>query len=139
MRSLFLTGLIVLEYYHMFDFQQKRKLKNWYSSRVTQGIVLFLAILVLLSALNRYLIASDMADRRTAVEAEIHSLETRRQSLEEEVGYLSNERGIEAEMRRQYDVAREGEQVVIILEDEPVEAKGEADAPPEPRPWYRFW
>lgn len=123
----------------MFDFQQKRKLKNWYSSRVTQGIVLFLAILVLLSALNRYLIAADMADRRTAVEAEIHSLETRRQSLEEEVKYLSNERGIEAEMRRQFDVAREGEQVVIILEDETVAPEGDGDTPPEPRPWYRFW
>ena len=123
----------------MFDFQQKRKFKNWYASRMTQGIVLFLAILVLLSALNRYLIAADMADRRTAVEAEIHSLEARRQSLDEEVKYLSNERGIEAEMRRQFDVAREGEQVVIILEDEPVEPKNEADLPPEPRPWYRFW
>ena len=131
--------LIVLEYYHMFDFQQKRKLKNWYGSRITQGIVLFLAILVIFSAINRYLIAADMADRRAAVENEIHSLETRRQSLEQEVNYLSNERGIEAEMRRQFDVAREGEQVVIILEDEPLPPPSEEVTLPESRPWYRFW
>lgn len=123
----------------MFDFQQKRKIKSWYGSRVTQGVVLFLAILVILSAINRYLIAADMADRRTAVEAEIHSLEARRQSLDEEVKYLSNERGIEAEMRRQFDVAREGEQVVIILEDEPVPTEAEGEEAPTPRPWYRFW
>ncbi len=123
----------------MFDFQQKRKIKNWYGSRVTQGIVLFLALLVIFSAINRYLIAVDMAERRATVEAEIHSLESRRQSLETEVQYLSNERGIEAEMRRQFDVAREGEQVVIILEDEPVVQPVDTEVVLPDRPWYRFW
>ncbi len=124
----------------MFDFQQKRKLRSVFGSRVTQGVLLGAAILVLLSAYNRYLIALDMAERRTAVESEIHSLEARRESLEAEVKYLSNERGIEAEMRRQFDIAREGEQVVIILEDEikAEEGAGEASSTP-PRPWYRFW
>lgn len=122
----------------MFDFQQKRKLKSWYSSRVTQVVVFILALLVLASAFNRYLIADDMADRRATVEAEIYNLEKRKDSLEAEVQYLSNDRGIEAEVRRQFDVAREGEQVVIILEDEP-EVTNEPAPPPPERPWYRFW
>jgi cell division protein FtsB len=123
----------------MFDFQQKRKIKSWYSSKITQAVVLFLAILVIFSAINRYLIAADMADRRQGVEAEIHTLEARRQSLDKEVKYLSNERGIEAEMRRQFDIAREDEQVVIILEDEPKLAPKSEDQPTPERPWYRFW
>lgn len=122
----------------MFDFQQKRKLKSWYSSRVTQVVVFVLALMVLASAFNRYLIADDMADRRATVEAEINNLEKRKDSLEAEVQYLSNDRGIEAEVRRQFDVAREGEQVVIILEDEP-EVTNEPPPPPPERPWYRFW
>lgn len=122
----------------MFDFQQKRKLKSWYSSRVTQVVVFVLALMVLASAFNRYLIADDMADRRATVEAEINNLEKRKDSLEAEVQYLSNDRGIEAEVRRQFDVAREGEQVVIILEDEP-EVTNEPLPPPSERPWYRFW
>jgi cell division protein FtsB len=125
----------------MFDFHQKRKLRSVFGSRVTQGVILGAAILVLLSAYNRYLIALDMAERRTAVESEIHSLEERRESLEAEVKYLSNERGIEAEMRRQFDIAREGEQVVIILEDE-IKPDGEGSneaSSTEARPWYRFW
>ena len=112
-----------------------------FGSRVTQGVLLGAAFLVLISAYNRYLIALDMAERRAVVESEITSLEERRESLEAEVKYLSNERGIEAEMRRQFDIAREGEQVVIILEDE-IKAEGEtvdgADSVTE-RPWYRFW
>ncbi len=125
----------------MFDFHQKRKLKNWFGSRVTQGVVLFLAILVLASAFNRYLIAADMADRRAAVEAEVKDLEERRQSLEKEVNYLNDERGIEAEMRRQFDIAREGEQVVIILDDEKeaVSTTTSTTTAIESRPWYRFW
>ena len=108
----------------------------WQHTKRYRWLIFFL---VIFSAINRYLIAADMADRRAAVENEIHSLETRRQSLEQEVNYLSNERGIEAEMRRQFDVAREGEQVVIILEDEPLPPPSEEVTLPESRPWYRFW
>ena len=67
---------------------------------------------------KRYAIARDMADRRAAAEREVAELEVRRAALEEQVQYITSERGIEAEMRRQFDIAREGERVVIIL-DEP--------------------
>jgi cell division protein FtsB len=124
----------------MFDFQQKRKIKSWLGSRITQGFFLVLAILVLMSAFNRYLIAADMAERRATVEAEVKDLEERRKSLEAEVNYLNDERGIEAEMRRQFDIAREGEQVVVILEDENEIVNTTTTASTtEGRPWYRFW
>ena len=81
------------------------------------GVILIITLFILFSAYNRYLIARDMAERRFAVEAEIHALEERRQKLDEEVKYLSNERGVEAEMRRQFDITREGEQLVILLDE----------------------
>ena len=124
----------------MFDFHQKRKLKSVFGSRVTQVIILVVAFFILLSAYDRFLIAREMAERRAAVESEIASLEERREILETEVQYLSNERGIESEMRRQFDIAREGEQVVIILEDEKVESsESAATTTQKERAWYRFW
>lgn len=123
----------------MFDFHQKRKIRTILGSRVTQVFVFVVASFVLLSAYNRFLIAEEMAERRAAVESEIQALEARRESLDAEVRYLSNERGIEAEMRRQFDIAREGEQVVIILEDEPVPEPPPAPATTTKRAWYRFW
>ena len=63
-----------------------------------------------------------MAERRATVEQTAAALEARRADLEAEVRYLQDERGIEAEMRRQFDVALPGEEVVVILEDEPPEA-----------------
>jgi cell division protein FtsB len=123
----------------MFDFHQKRRMRTVFASRVTQGVLLLLAFFILISAYNRYQIAKEMADRREAVESEISALESRRETMEAEVKYLSNERGIEAEMRRQFDIAREGEQVVIILEDETIEAEPATTTATTKRAWYKFW
>ncbi len=126
----------------MFDFHQKRKLRAAFESRITWTILLVLSGLMIVSAYDRYQIARDMAERRFEAELEQGRLLERRRELQADVEYLSNERGIEAEMRRQFDVAREGEQVVIIVEDEatvnPIATTTPADTETE-RPWYRFW
>jgi len=123
----------------MFDFQQKRRLKLVLESRITWTIILVLGVGVAIGAYDRYLIARDMAERRAEVERELQMVEKRRAELEAEVQYLTNERGIEAEMRRQFDIARPGEQVIIILDDAPeVNPEIEEEVVVE-RPWYRFW
>lgn len=125
----------------MFDFYQKRKLKIILSSRYIQVLVLFAVILMMWSAFNRYQIAVEMEERREAVEGEVVLLEERKKALEEEVQYLSDERGIEAEMRRQFDVAKDGEKVVVIVdeeEDENVETVQFEESTNE-RSWYEFW
>jgi len=67
-------------------------------------------------------------------------LRSQKDSLQEQVEYLSNERGIEAEMRRQFDVALEGEQVVVIVEPEAgLDIQPLATSTPEETAWYQFW
>lgn len=125
----------------MFDFHQKRKMRTVFNSRITQGILLTLSFMVMWSAYDRYLIARDTAELRSGVESEVVDLKERRETLGAEVEYLSNERGIEAEMRRQFDIARDGEQVVIILEDDNLEKNPESSATDtaQVRAWYKFW
>jgi cell division protein FtsB len=125
----------------MFDFHQKRKMRTIFGSRLTQGVLLIVSLFVLVSAYNRYLIALEMAERREAVESEIQALQERRTTLESEVKYLSNERGMESELRKQFDVARKGEQVVIILDEkEKPDVGSEATTTATTtRAWYRFW
>jgi len=127
----------------MFDFYQKRKLRTVMNSPYTQGVILFFALWVGWSAYVRYDIAMVMMDRREQAELRAAALEGQKQALEEKVQYLSSERGIDAEMRRQYDVAREGEQVIVIVEDESKEPKimplsVEAEIEDE-HMWYQFW
>lgn len=125
----------------MLDFYQKRKFRAVVNSRYTQIGLGLLIFMVGWSAFTRYQIAAEMSDRREVAEQSAAALEARRDELQEQVEYLSNERGIEAEMRRQFDVALEGEEVVVILEDEtpPADASLASSTEPDPAPWYRFW
>lgn len=108
-------------------------------SRIVWVVLLVLATFVSISTFERYTIAKDMAGDRAEAEAELEALKKRHNELEAEVKYLSNERGIEAEMRRQFDVARDGEKVVVIVEAEKDEATSTSTTTPAKRPWYRFW
>ena len=123
----------------MFDFHQKRKLKTVLTSRYTQGVLLVIALVIGWSAYTRYEIAAEMAERRYELEAEAAELEVRKTDLEKQVDYLSHERGIEAEMRRQFDVALEGEQVVVIVDPEAEEEVEPLSTSTPKRAWYQFW
>ncbi len=104
---------------------------------------MIMTIMVSFSAYDRYLIARDMSERRTDIETEIKNLNERRSDLEKEVNYLESERGMEAEMRRQFDMAREGEKVILIVDDQNsvVEEISTTtnDIEEEVRAWYQFW
>lgn len=76
-----------------------------------------LCILMMFSVYDRYTIERDMLARRTAVESELEALKDRKMSLEEKVTYLRDERGVEAEIRKHFDVAKDGEQVIVLVED----------------------
>lgn len=127
----------------MFSRQQKRTLNAILRSRLLQAGLLVAIVLVSHSAYERYEVAERMKDRRVAREEQVAALAAREAALRAEVEYLSHERGIEAEIRRQFDVAREGEQVVVIVEEEsngpevlPLTAPTTTlDSPA----WYEFW
>ncbi len=81
------------------------------------GVLLVILGFSAVSTYGRYSIAVEMAARQEAAERELAELEARQATLTEQVEYITSERGIEAEMRRQFDVVREGEQVVIIVDE----------------------
>lgn len=94
-----------------------------------------------LSAYTRYKIAKDMEGRRESAERELNDLKTQKESLDKQVQYLKDDRGIEAEMRRQFDVALDNEQVVVIVEPETDETNTTDSTykKVEEPAWYEFW
>lgn len=124
----------------MFDFYQRRKLRTFLSQPLTRLVLLILAILMVWAAYTRYSKLEMVSARRAEVENEVEHLRQQKETLQKQVEYLSDDRGIEAEMRRQFDVALPGEQVVVIVDPEhkdasttPLGKKG------EDHPWYMFW
>lgn len=125
----------------MLEFYQKRSWRTILHSRVALGLALLLCLGMAQIVYGRYTIQQEMISKEAEAQMKLTSLETHKADLEKKVKYLSNDRGIEAEMRRNFDVARPGEQVVIILDkeasttDQPL---SKMDEPPAPH-WYEFW
>lgn len=124
----------------MFDFYQRRKLKGVFESPITRILLLVLCLVLASSAYARYKISEEVEKKRQEAERELQQLQSQKDTLEKKVQYLSDDRGIEAEMRRQFDVALENEQVVVIVEpDEPEINQATSTYIEEVPAWYEFW
>lgn len=120
------------------QFGRKKALTDYLFNKGVIFILVVIVIFLVMSVYERYTIEREMAARRATTEAEFATLEARREQLESKVEYLSGERGIEEEVRKNFDVAKDGEQVVILLGDGAAAPDEEAVIPVE-SPWYLFW
>jgi cell division protein FtsB len=129
----------------MFDFHEKRKIRSLLYSKPVIAVLVLLSGFLAVSAYNRYEIAAETKERLEARQAELDKLEERAQMLEARVEHLKDERGVEEELRTRFDVAKEGEEVVIILEDAEVDVVSPEppSAPSEPAgsffDRFKFW
>lgn len=117
--------------------------QTWIFSRFTLFALLAMCLYVGWSVFERYTVEREMAARRGGLESEYFELQERRDSLFEKVDYLKGDSGRESEIRKHFDVAHEGEQVVIIVDDTPDETASFVDGiSPEANtgtPWWQFW
>ena len=107
----------------MFDFHEKRKIRRVVYSKVFIGFLFLLTLVIGRSVYERAVVEREMALKLQGRTEELESIKTRAALLESNVEHLKNERGIEEELRNRFDVARDGEKVVVILDD--VEKKDE--------------
>jgi len=126
--------------------------------RLLLQIALGLSILVLvvligflsMSVYERYTTLREIAHKRVLKEEELHLLQEQQAALQANVEHFNEGRGVEEELRKRFDVAKEGEQVVVIVGEE--ETPTDADALTEPpgtddpaangAPWwhiFKFW
>lgn len=117
----------------MVNFYQRRKLKKYLYSPLTIVPLALIAFLLGSSVLSVYTKEQETRLKRDKQARELEALETRASALEAEIERLETERGREAEIRSKFEVAREGEQVIVIVEAEKVEA------PPAPPPEKTWW
>jgi cell division protein FtsB len=59
-----------------------------------------------------------MYTHRVELEEKLVVLQHEREELEANVGRLADPHGIEGELRKRYSVGREGEEVIILVEEE---------------------
>lgn len=122
----------------MAQFGKPKSYTDWL---YTRPVIFFLGIMIVFIAsavYSRWQIERDLHERRVASEAALVEATQRKAELEKKVEYLEGERGIEEEIRKHFDVAREGE-TVIILTGEASDTPREEPPSSPPAPWYQFW
>lgn len=110
----------------MFDFHEKRKIRRIIYSKPVIGVLFLGAGLMSISVYNRYEVAKEMEKKLEDRRIELSELHMRAESIEAKVKYLKDERGVEEELRNRFDVAKEGEQVVILVDKKPEKNGDEA-------------
>ena len=100
----------------MFNFYERRKIRQRLYSWPS------LLVLIVASAfLMNGVWGVFQKERQTSINksqrlAHLEELEIRENSLKEEIDRLNTERGIEEEIRQEFGVAKEGEEVIVIVD-----------------------
>jgi len=102
----------------MFDFYEKRKLRQLLYSKVTYVILAIIVLLLLNSVWNLYFTERDTRLQRKKLEKEFAALEKQEILLRAEIERLSTTQGVEEEIRSKFEVSKERENVMVIINPE---------------------
>lgn len=115
---------------------EKRKIKkriySWWTVIILGGILVF-------SALNVWDVYKKYAESKnniSGLQDRYASSQDRKVDLDGRIEYLHSERGVEEEIREKFNVAKDGEQVIVIVDQKPQE---DGVVETNENPIRRFW
>jgi len=114
---------------------KKQQAQNWFALLAWMGLILVLG-LISRATWNLYRKNQIAQDNLRSSAERAESLKERQATLQDKIAKLKTARGIEEEIRNNFLVAKEGEQVISIVEKktEPV-----ATVTPVIKPWWQIW
>ncbi|PCI30405.1 hypothetical protein COB55_00355 [Candidatus Wolfebacteria bacterium] len=114
----------------MRDFARKRKKRSVMCSRITLVALVVIVILFAHGVWGVYQKSHSAKERRMHVETELEELIEKKKVLTDGINRLDTDRGIEEEIREKYRLTKEGEELIVILEDEDLSSEQTAVALP---------
>ncbi len=102
----------------MFDFYKKRKFKKTIYSKTFLVFMLIPVFFMSFAAFNAYKKEKSVKVEESKLSANLASLETRKNKLENDLEKLNTKRGIEEELRERFELGKEGEQSIVFVEEE---------------------
>ncbi len=116
----------------MATFRERRDPLRLMWRRVIAVLLLLLVALAVRGAWGVYEKSKEARVLKTEAQAKLVELQKRELELRADIADLRSDRGVEAELRERYDLAAEGERVVVIVEPPPQEPE------PQPTRFQRF-
>jgi cell division protein FtsB len=101
----------------MREFQQQRRMRAFFASRTVLIVLLLLLVGAGITSFRVLLDGMRVAAERSDVEEKLQELEAKREALTSELEDLRTGQGIEREAREKLNYKKQGEEVVIILDE----------------------
>lgn len=101
----------------MFDFHEKRKFRRFLYSKVMLIILAIIVVWLFFAVFDMYKKERDTGLKSAEQREILNELEERETALQDEINRLSTEKGIEEEIRSKFEVGREGEEMIIIVDN----------------------
>lgn len=121
----------------MLEFKEKKKARKMMYSKPVLLLLLVIFVLSLEGLWNIYQKHSEAAVKAQEAKADLENLRGREADLEKKVAFLKTDRGREEEIRKKFMVGKQGEGVILV-----VDQSGASTTPPAPAPapstWARF-
>ncbi len=108
----------------MKSFQRKGKASRWWYSYLMLCLLAAAVAGLSRAVWSVYQKERDSGAHARAAEEKLAALEARQRALEKKISGLKTREGVEAEIRSQFQVAKPGERMVVVVE------KKDAAAPP---------
>ncbi|MEO8638081.1 MAG: septum formation initiator family protein [Candidatus Taylorbacteria bacterium] len=113
----------------MKEFKKKKKLKSILYSRVSIVLLLILFFFIARSTYEVWGKQSESQGKKNQAQTELEKLKARQEELSGEISRLKTPEGIEEEIREKFKMAKENENMAIIVDTEekkpaPVEKVG---------------
>lgn len=102
----------------MLDFQQKRKIKSLAYNRVTLVILFIVVLLVMRSTWVVYKKKQSSQETRNLIQKNVEELRLRSEEIRQKISKLDTVTGIEEEIRLKFNVIKNDENVVIIVDED---------------------
>jgi cell division protein FtsB len=116
-RSKYLSRHCYISYYRSMDFQEKKMVRKLLYSKFTVVVLVAAFFFLGNAAMSVYVKYKKTKNVHDVSTREFRELEARKNALQEEVTLLKTEEGVEQKIREEYGFAKEGEGVVIIIEN----------------------
>lgn len=102
----------------MLRAREKNRLRRILFGKVAFVILLVLFVLLARGTWNVYQKSAYAQENRERAEQELAELNEREAALRARLEHIETQRGLEEEIRHTYDVGREGEQLIVLVEEE---------------------
>jgi len=102
----------------MIEIKDRSRIRKKLYSPPVFFILLILALILLRATLNVYWKRAESIQNLAKVSEQASALQSRQSELEKSIAKLQTEAGVETEIRKKFSVVKNGEQMVVLVDDQ---------------------